>query len=167
MRNTGMLQVATPSELEIAMTRVFDAPRHLVFQALTQPELIQQWMLGPPGWTMPVCEVDLRVGGAYRFLWRNVDGTEMGTRGIHREIVVPERIVCTERFDQAWYPGEALITNFLVERDGKTTLTLTVRYQSQEARDMALKSGMEQGVGAGYDRMAALLAAMEPSAKEK
>jgi len=151
------LQVTTPTDREIAMTRVFAAPRRLVFDALTKPELVKQWLLGPPGWSMPVCEIDLRVGGAYRFLWRGPKGTEMGTRGVHREIVVPERLVATERFDQPWYPGEAQVTNFLVERGGKTTLTLTVRYESREARDLVLKSGMESGVAASYNRLAELL----------
>ncbi len=171
MKNAGTLNVTTPSDLEIAMTRVFDAPRRLVFEALTKPELLKQWLLGPPGWSMPICEIDLRVGGAYRFVWRGPDGTEMGVRGVHREIVVPERLVATERFDDAWYPGEALVTNALVELGGKTTLTLTVRYESREARDIALKSGMEHGVAATYDRLAELLASpgsreMEKGAKQ-
>jgi uncharacterized protein YndB with AHSA1/START domain len=150
-------QVTTPTDREIAMTRVFNVPRSLVFDALTKPELVKQWLIGPPGWTMPVCEIDLRVGGAYRFLWRGPDGTEMGSRGVHREIVVPERLVATEKFDDPWYPGEAIVTNTLVERAGKTTLTLTIRYESREARDLALKSGMERGVAASYDRLAGLL----------
>jgi uncharacterized protein YndB with AHSA1/START domain len=151
------LQVTTPTDREIAMTRVFAAPRHLVFDALTKPELVKQWLIGPPGWTMPVCEIDLRVGGAYRFLWRGPDGTEMGSRGVHREIVVPERLVATEKFDQPWYPGEAIVTNALVEHAGKTTLTLTIQYESREARDLALKSGMERGVAASYNQLAELL----------
>jgi len=156
--NTGNLKVTTPSDREIAMTRVFDAPRHLVFRALTTPELVQKWLLGPPGWTMPVCEMDLRVGGAYRFLWRGTDGAEMGTRGVFREIAPPERFVATEQFDKPWYPGEALVTYLLVEQGGKTTLTLTVLYASREARDGVLKSGMERGVAMSYDRLAELLA---------
>jgi uncharacterized protein YndB with AHSA1/START domain len=160
MNNAGTLKVTTPTDREIAMTRVFDAPRRLVFEALTRPELLQQWLLGPPGWSMPVCEVDLRVGGAYRFVWRGADGTEMGMGGIYREIVAPELVVATERYDQPWYPGEALVTNALVEQAGRTTLTLTVRYDLPEARDIALKSPMEQGVTAGYDRLAELLASL-------
>ena len=155
--NTGNLKVTTPSDREIAMTRVFDARRHLVFRALTTPELVQKWLLGPPGWTMPVCEMDLRVGGAYRFLWRGTDGAEMGTRGVFREIAPPERFVATEQFDKPWYPGEALVTYLLVEQGGKTTLTLTVLYASREARDGVLKSGMERGVAMSYDRLADLL----------
>jgi len=157
MMNPGNLKVTTPSDREIAMTRIFDAPRHLVFGALTTPELVKQWLLGPPGWTMPVCEMELRVGGAYRFLWRGADGAEMGTRGVFREIVPPERFVATEQFDKPWYPGESLVTYLLIEQGGKTTLTLTVLYASREARDGVLKSGMERGVAMSYDRLADLL----------
>jgi uncharacterized protein YndB with AHSA1/START domain len=159
-KDTGTFKVTTPTACEIAMTRVFDAPRRMVFEALTNPELLKQWLLGPPGWTMPVCEIDLKVGGAYRFLWRGPDGSDMGVRGVYREIVAPERFVATERFDQPWYPGEALVTNALVEQGGKTTLTLTVRYESQEVRDAVLKTSMEHGVAASYDRLAELLPSM-------
>jgi len=155
--NTETLKVTTPSDREIAMTRVFDAPRHLVFEAITKPELLKKWLLGPPGWTMPVCEIDLKVGGAYRFLWRTADGIEMWIRGVYREITPPERFVATEKFDQPWYPGEALITNVLTEQGHKTILTLTVRYESKEARDGVLKTGMQKGVAASYDRLAELL----------
>jgi uncharacterized protein YndB with AHSA1/START domain len=108
--NTETFTVTTPSEREIAMTRVFDAPRKLVFEAFTRPELITRWLLGPPGWTMVVCEIDLRVGGAYRYVWRKDNGTEMGMGGVFREIVAPERIVQTEKFDNPWYEGEAIST---------------------------------------------------------
>jgi uncharacterized protein YndB with AHSA1/START domain len=160
-RGDRTLKLTTPTDREIAMTRVFEAPRRLVFDALTKPELLKQWLLGPPGWSMPVCEIDLRVGGAYRFVWRGPDGIEMGVRGVYREIAIPESIVATERFDEPWYPGEALVTNVLAEQGGKTTLTLTVRYESREARDIALNSPMEQGLAAGYDRLAELLAKKE------
>src|SRR5258708_35267539 len=96
MKNTGTLKVTTPSDIEIAMTRVFNAPRRLVFDALTKPELVKQWLLGPPGWTMPVCEIDLRVGGAYRYVWRHAHGRAMGVGGVYREIVAPERVVASE-----------------------------------------------------------------------
>lgn len=161
MKNTGTsivaLKVTTPTDREIVMARVFDAPRHLVFETFTKPELVKQWLLGPPGCSMPVCEIDLRVGGAYRYVWRLPDGSEMGVSGVFREVVAPERVVATEKFQQAWYPGEALVTNLLVEQGGKTTLTLTVRYESREARDIALKTPMEKGVAASYDRLAELL----------
>jgi uncharacterized protein YndB with AHSA1/START domain len=155
----GQLKVTMPSDREIAMTRVFDAPRTLVFDAHTKPELVKRWLLGPPGWTMPVCEIDLRVGGKYRYVWRrDTDGTQMGMGGVYREVVAPERIVNTERFDEAWYAGEAFNTLVLVERGGRTTLTQTMRYESREARDAVLKSEMESGVAASYDRLAELLA---------
>ena len=159
MKNTGTLQITRPSEREIAMTRVFDAPRQLVFDAHTKPDLVRQWLLGPPGWSMPVCEMDVRVGGTYRWVWRHdANGTEMGMGGVYREIVAPERLVTTERFDDAWYPGEALNTLVLIEQGGRTTLTQTMRYESRDARDAVIKSNMEQGVAASYDRLADLLA---------
>lgn len=160
MTSAGGLKVTTPSERAIEMTRVFDAPRGLVFDAWTKPELVQRWLLGPPGWTMPVCEIDLRVGGRYRFVWRGPDGTEMGMGGEYREIARPERIVTTELFDQDWTGGETVGTLLLVERDGKTTVTNTILYSSQEARDAALKTGMAEGVAAGYDRLDDLLASL-------
>ena len=159
MKNKGVLKLSTSSEREIVMTRAFNAPRHLVFDALTKPELIRRWLLGPPGWSMPVCEVDLRVGGHYRYEWRHdSDGRDMGMGGIFREIVAPGRLVQTEKFDQSWYPGEALTTAVLVEHKARTTLTTTVLYESQAARDGILKSGMERGVAASYDRLEELLA---------
>ena len=152
------LQLTAPGEREIVMTRVFDAPCDLVFEAWTTPKLVQRWLLGPPGWSMPVCEIDLKVGGKYRYVWRrDKDGTEMGMGGVYREIVAPERIVATEKFDQSWYPGEAVGTFVLIEQAGKTTLTETILYESREARDGVLKSGMEKGVVASYDRLEKLL----------
>jgi uncharacterized protein YndB with AHSA1/START domain len=160
MKNTGTLKVTTSGDREVVMTRVFDAPRGLVFDALTRPELLKRWLSGPPGWSLVVCEVDLRVGGAYRYVWRGPDGTEMGMGGTHREVVRPERIVCTQLFDEDWTGGEALGALVLTERDGKTTLTNTVRYASREARDAVLKTPMEHGVAVGYDRLAELLASL-------
>lgn len=157
MDNTGALGVTTPTDREIVMTRAFDAPRDLVFDAMNRPELLKQWLLGPPGWSMVVCEIDLKVGGSYRHVWRRADGTEMGMGGVYREIVPPERIVRTEAFDG--YPGESLATLVLTEQGDKTLLTLTVLYPSKEARDATLASGMERGVAASYDRLAGLLAA--------
>ena len=156
--NPGNLVLTTQGDREIVMTRDFNAPRRLVFDAFTKPELVKQWLLGPPGWSMPVCEIDLKVGGSYRYVWRrDSDGSEMGMGGVYREIVLQERIVSTEVFDKAWYPGEALGTIVLSEQGGKTTVTQTVLYQSREARDGVLKSGMESGVSASYDRLAQLV----------
>jgi uncharacterized protein YndB with AHSA1/START domain len=167
--NTGKtLNVTAPGDREIVMSRVVDAPRHLVFAAFTKPELIKQWLLGPPGWSMPVCEIDLRVGGSYRYVWRkNATGTEMGMGGVYHEIAPPERLVATEKFDDAWYPGEAVSTLVLTEQAGKTTITQTVLYESREARDAVLKSGMQSGVAASYDRLEEMLASPKPRDKEK
>jgi uncharacterized protein YndB with AHSA1/START domain len=160
MKNTGTLQVTTPSDREIVLTRTFDAPRDLVFQAMSKPELLKRWLLGPPGWEMVVCESDLKVGGAFRHVWRRSDGTQMAMHGIYREIVPPERIVRTECFELGCdaQSGEQIGTLVLTEQDGRTPLTLTVLYPSKEARDATIASGMERGVAASYDRLADLLA---------
>lgn len=108
---------------------------------------------------MPVCEIDLRVGGEYRYVWEHEETqARMGMSGVYREIVPPRRIVTTEKFDESWYPGEGVATIELLEYEGRTTLVMTLRYESREARDTVLKSPMEQGVTAGYDRLAKLLA---------
>src|SRR5204862_2764991 len=153
MMNSETFKVATPSDLEIAMTRVFNAPPRLVFDALTKPELVKQWLLGPPGWSMPICEIDLKVGGAYRYVWRHEDGREMGMGGTYREIARPERIVNTELFDKAWYSGECLVTTHLIPQGGSTTMTVTLRYDSRTVRDGVLESDMESGVAPSYDRL--------------
>ena len=158
MANIGNLKVTTPTEREIMMTRVFDAPRGLVFDAYTKPELLKRWLHGPDGWLLSVCEIDLRVGGKYRYVWRHVDGREMGMGGVYREIVPPERLVTTELFDEDWTDGETLGSIVLTEQSGKTTLTQTLLYSSKEARDGVLKSGMEHGVAASYDRLEGVLA---------
>lgn len=163
MTKTGTLTVSAAGDREIVMTRAFDAPRHLVFDAWTQPELVSRWLTGPDGWSFLVCEMDLRVGGKYRWVWwKGVEGTEMGMGGVYREIVAPERIVATEKFDNPWYPGEALVTTELTE-EGKdrTLLTQTVLYESREARDAVLQSPMEEGVAAGYDRLDDVLASLK------
>lgn len=158
MTTPGTMKLTTRGDREIVITRVFDAPRRLVFDAFTKPELLKQWLLGPPGWAMVVCELAVKVGDRYRYVWRHESGTEMGMGGVLREIEPPERIVATEKFDQSWYPGEAVGTITLVEQGGKTTLTQTIVYESREARDIVLKSPMEQGMAAGYNRLAEVLA---------
>ncbi len=152
---SGTLIVTTPSDREVVATRVFDAPRELVWKAYTEPEHLQQWMLGPAGWTMPVCEMDLRPGGAYRFVWRKEDGTEMTITGTVREVEAPERMVSTEEWGGDW--PEALNTIDFAEDDGRTTLTTTTVYPSKEARDAALGTGMTDGMSASYDNLEALL----------
>lgn len=157
MSQPHTLKVSTPSDTEIVMTRSFNAPRELVFEALTTPELLKRWM-GPPEWPLLSCEVDLRVGGRYRFVASGPDGCEMGWGGEYLEVDPPARFVATEKFDQAWYTGEAVVTTALTERGGVTTVTTTIRYESKEARDMVLSSPMEQGVTMSYDRLEGLLA---------
>ena len=164
MSNAGKLQITTPSEREIVITRILHAPRHLAFAAWTKPELLKRWMLGPPGWSFVVCDIDLRVGGAYRFVWRYQDGIEMGMGGVYREIVPPERIINTQKFDQDPTEGETLITLILTEQNGKTTATITSLYPSQETRDAALRTNMAEGMEASYVRLDELLA-QEPESK--
>jgi uncharacterized protein YndB with AHSA1/START domain len=154
MLNTGTLKIATPSDREIVMTRVFDAPRQLVFDALSKPELLKRWF-GPHGHSLVVCDVDFTVGGAWRFVIESPDGGRMGMSGVYREIVPGERTVHTESFDD--YPGDSVITTVLTEDDGKTTLTATVLYDSRETRDAVIESGMEHGAAETYDRLADLL----------
>ena len=149
----NILKLEAQGERQIVMRRAFDAPRQLVFDAFSQPELVRRWLLGPPGWSMPVCEIDFRVGGRYRYVWCHESGNEMGMGGVYKEIVVPERIVASERFDESWYPGEGIGTILLVEQSGQTLLTQTITYESREARDVVLKSPMEKGVVASYDRL--------------
>jgi len=159
-RNSAASQMTLtlPSDREIVLTRVFDAPRRLVFEALTKPEHVRRWW----GWrasTMPVCEMDFRPGGAWRFVQRGPDGKEAAFRGVYREIVPPERIVNTFEFEGL--PGHVSVeTLTLVERDGKTTLTSTARFDSVEDRDGILRSGMEAGAAETYDRLAEHLGAM-------
>ena len=155
----GTLQVTTPSECEIAMTRVFAAPRRLVFDAYTKPELLKRWLGVFGGWELAVCEIDLRVGGSFRYVWRG-KGREMTMRGVYYEISTPERLVTSERFEDPWYPGEATSTLVLSEHAGKTTLVNTIRYETRESRDAVLKSPMEKGVAAGYDQLDLLLKEM-------
>jgi uncharacterized protein YndB with AHSA1/START domain len=164
MKNTGTLKVTTPSDREIVLTRVFDAPRRLVFDAFTKAELLKRWF-GPRGWSLVVCDVDLKVGGGFRFVLRGPDGREMGMRGVYKEIVPPERSVHMESFDD--YPGESQVTAVLVEQGGKTTLTATIFYPSREVRDIVLKSGMEHGAAESYDKLAELLASGEAGSLER
>ena len=155
MTDTGSLKITTPTDREIVMTRTFNAPRQLVFEAMIQPELLKRWLLGPPGWEMTDCELAGEVGGAYRWAWRHADGQTMSLHGVFREWTPPARTVCTQAMEGV--PGETLVTSVLAEQGGKTTLTTTVLYASREARDAALKTGMEHGVAASYDRLAELL----------
>jgi uncharacterized protein YndB with AHSA1/START domain len=154
------MKVATSGDHEIVITRNFDAPRELVWETMSKPELLKRWLFGPPGWEMTMCEEDQRVGGKFRWAWSGPDGAGMTMSGEYREIVPPARAVRTETFETGCIPqmGEQLATLELAEAGGKTTLTVTVRYPSKEARDGALASGMEHGMSAGYDRLDEILA---------
>jgi uncharacterized protein YndB with AHSA1/START domain len=153
--STSTTTLTMASDEEIAISRAFDAPRQLVFEAHTNPEHVSQWLLGPEGWTMPVCEIDLRPGGSWHFVWQHADGRRLDMSGIYREIVSPERIINTERWGPEW--PETINTMLFTERDGETTVTQIIRYPSKEARDAALATGMMSGVERSYDLLDALL----------
>ncbi|MBL9020603.1 MAG: SRPBCC family protein [Myxococcales bacterium] len=151
-KGSGKLVVTLPSDKEILLEREFDAPRHLVFEAMTKPEHVRRWWCCMDGFTMTVCEIDFRVGGRWRFAMRGPDGNEIGFRGEYKEISAPERIVNTEIFEP--FPDNpALVTVTLVERGGKTYYRSLVLHQSKEDRDMHVSSGMEVGAGLALDRM--------------
>lgn len=160
MSETGTLKVTTPTDREIAITREFDAPREHVWKAMTEPDLIRRWCSGPPGWEMNVCENDLTVGSAFRHEWRGPEGEAMAMHGVYREVDPPQRIVRTETYDFGCdaQADEQVGTLVLTERNGKTTLTLTLEYPSKEARDASIASGMEQGVATMYEQLEDLLA---------
>ena len=149
----SQLEVRPQGDREIVMTRSFDAPRQLVFDAFTKPELVTRWLLGPDGWTMPVCEMDVRPGGKFRWLWRHAGKGDMGMSGTYHEVHPPSRIVHAERFDEPWSSGDALVTTRFEEADGRTTVTQTMLLESTEARDGVLASGMESGVARSYERL--------------
>jgi uncharacterized protein YndB with AHSA1/START domain len=159
MKNTGTLSVTTPTDREIVVTRVFNAPRRMVWDAMSKPELIRRWLFGPPGWTMTVCDDDARTGGSFHWAWSGPNGEQLAMRGAYREVVPQERIVRTESFEMgcANQAGEQLCTMTLTEQGGKTHLKLVIAYPSREACDGALASGMDRGMQAGYDRLEEML----------
>jgi len=163
MQNAGTMDVTTPNDFEIRMTRVFDAPRNLVWKTMSSPELIKRWLLGPPGWGMFKCEDDQRVGGSFLWGWRGPGGEQFSMHGVYREVVPGKRVVRTEVFDMpAGGPpmGEQVATLELADGAGGTLLTLTVTFPSKQARDAAVASGMAQGVSASYDRLADVIDAV-------
>jgi uncharacterized protein YndB with AHSA1/START domain len=152
------LSITKPSDREVEITRAFDAPKKRVFDAFTRPDLVKRWLLGPPGWTMPVCEIDPKAGGKLRYEWRNAnDGREMGMNGVFREFEPPSRTVHTEIFDEDWTGGETVVTTLFKEVGGKTTVSMTVLYGSQKARDAALGTGMTRGMEESYARLDEML----------
>ena len=164
-RSSGKLQVTLPSDKEILLSRVFDAPRHLVFEAMTRPEYVRRWWCCMDGFTMPICEIDLRVGGKYRYVMLGPGGNEVGFHGEYREIVVPSRVVHTEIFEP--YPDSpALVTMTLEERDGKTHYQTLVVHQTREARDMHIASGMEKGANVALDRLEEIARSLRVASQE-
>ncbi|QJR09815.1 hypothetical protein DSM104443_00865 [Usitatibacter rugosus] len=154
-RMPGTSEYSTPSDREIRVVRAFSAPRKLVYEAMSNPKHVPKWMTGPEGVTMPVCEMDVRAGGKWRFVYRMANGQEMTLQGSYREIVPLERMVSTESWGPEW--PETVNTMELAESQGVTTMTLTVLYPSKEARDAALGSGMKEGMDRGFARLDTLL----------
>ena len=158
MKNS--LKITAQGEREIRMTRMFDAPREMVFDAWTKPELLKRWLGARAGWEMAIAEIDLKVGGRYRWVWRHKDRGEMGMGGVYREIARPSLLVFTERFDDPWYPGEGLNTLELTEERGKTTMITTTLYESREARDGVMQGPAGSGVAESYDKLEEMLTSM-------
>ena len=153
IKSSGALDASLPSARALQLRRHFKAPRQLVWDCHTQPALIRRWLLGPPGWSMPVCEVDLRVGGRYRYEWHSQGGMAMALSGIYREIDAPARLSDTQMFDDNWTQGPADTTLLLFEDGGGTRIELTITYASEAARDFALSTPMMEGMEAGYSRL--------------
>jgi uncharacterized protein YndB with AHSA1/START domain len=150
--NSGTFKTTTPSDREIVLTRLFDAPRHLVFEAMTRPEHVRRWWgnLGE-GYSVPVCEIDLRPGGRWRFVNRHPNG-DAEFYGEYREIMPPSRLVFTEIY--APFPDAgSLVTAEFTEEDGKTRITVTSLYPSKDVRDIVIGTGMERGAALSYDRL--------------
>lgn len=164
MKNT--LSVTTPSDLEISITRNFDAPREIVWEAMSKPEFLKRWLFGPPGWSMTICEDDLRVGGKFRWGWDGPDGQKMLMHGVYSEVVPPiaggggGKMVRSETFEMGCLPQAGVQHCVLTLTDlgtRKTAFKVVIKYPSKQARDGALASGMEHGMAAGYDRLEAML----------
>lgn len=162
MKTVESLQVTTPNDRDVVVRRRFDAPRRQVFAALTRPELLRRWY-GPEGWTFETCEIDLRVGGHWRFVIHRPDGKAIGQKGQYREIVVGERLVNTESWED-WDAGETLVTTVLEEHRGTTAFTCTMHFPSREVRDIVLKNGLEKGVRDGYTKLDQLLNSLSETA---
>lgn len=144
------LTITTPDDRSIVMTRSFTAPRELVFDAHTKPELVMQWMGVSVGFAWETCEIDLRVGGRYRYVWVRGD-FRMGMGGEYLEVDIPKHIKSNEKFDQAWYEGECIGTLDFIEINNVTTVTMTLLYDTKAIRDAVIQSPMDKGISAGYD----------------
>jgi uncharacterized protein YndB with AHSA1/START domain len=158
MQARGSVDVTQPSPSELSFSRIFAAPPALVFEAWTSPELLRRWY-GPSGWSLVVCELDLRVGGAWRFVSRQPDGREIGQYGVIRELSPGKRIVQTENWED-WNPGEVLVTTTFEPSGAGTRVTTSMRFPSPEVRDMLVQSGMGDGYGQAADKLDELLIAL-------
>jgi len=156
---TGVTIFTTPTDLDIVFTRVVDAPRRIVFEAFTNPKHVPNWLLGPDGWTMPICEIDLRPGGAWRYVYRRTNGEEMTLHGSYREVTPPERLVYTNSWGPEW--PETVNTMVLTESAGQTTITITMSHPSKAARDAALETGATSGMDQGFAKLDVLLRTMQ------
>lgn len=150
-RQHGRTTFTTPSDRELVATRTFDAPRDITWEMHTSRAHIPQWLLGPDGWSMPVCEMDVREGGAWQYRWQGPDGSSFGMHGVYREVNPPARLVHTEAWGNEW--PETINTTEFSEQGGKTTIVCTVLYPSKEIRDRAIATGMEAGWAQSYDRL--------------
>lgn len=148
-------EFTTPTPTSIRIVRTFDAPVELVWRAHTEPELVKRWMTGPPDHSLPVCEIDLRVGGKGRYVWKNPD-FEMGMDAEFKEVVPHERIVHTEVFE-GWPEGASTVTTTFSGAGARTTVTVDIEYLNQEARDAAMQPGFEEGYAASYETLETLL----------
>jgi len=156
MTTAAKMKLTLPTDREVVMTREFEAPRKFVFDAWTNPEMLKPW-LEAPGRKMEVCEIDLRVGGKYRFVWRGPGKSDVGMYGVYREVISPECFVRTESWED-WKADETVVTTVLAEHNDKTALTVTVLFPSKEIRDQILKAGIETGAGESFDSLAEFLA---------
>ncbi|HTO39948.1 MAG TPA: SRPBCC domain-containing protein [Rhizomicrobium sp.] len=158
-----MVDVTTPSDREMVVTRAFNAPRHLVYQCWTKPVLVKHWLYGPETWKLVTCEIDLRVGGKLRFVWGAVQSASKGMSGVYQDIIPDERLVFTENFDEDWTGGETLVTLQWREQNGHTIQTQTVLYSSKQARDSAMSTDMIEGMKQGDERLEKLLETLSPT----
>ena len=159
--NPKGLQISTPTDSTIVLTRAFDAPRRLVWEAMFTPDKMRRWMMPPPGWTTTVCECEPRVGGALRLVWKSAEADPaMTLHGVFTEVVMHERIVHTETMvlGSGQTIGSLVETHEFSEEGGVTTMRITQKYPSNEARDGAIASGMDQGMEACYQALESMLA---------
>lgn len=161
MKTVGNLTMTLQGDREIVVERSFDAPRQLVFDCHTKPDLVKRWLWGPDEWRMAECEIDFRVGGRFRYVWRSATRGDMGMGGVYREIEAPARILFTELFDDDWTEGEALNEQNFIAQGDRTLVRTVVAYSSESARAGALKTGMLDGWEQGYVHLEELIAQLE------